>query len=311
VTGGSPITINGTGFVSGATVTVGGGAATSVVFVSSIKLTAKTPAHAAGQVNVTVINPDTSSGTLTNGFTYLAQQFDANGDHTIDPSDIFFLVDYLYDHGPAPQGAAGMLSGDANGDGVVDPADIFYIVNYLFTGGPVPYSTPDQPRTTTSVDQPFRGALSLGQPVTRDGRTFVPVILTMAPGSPTPQAIALKLIFESAAPDARVHRAGATANATTSFEISRPLGKELSYLVAFDQKNGGLSLGSDGARSAVVAEVEVAASDSLAIEFDPTVTMLSDATGTHTATVANGTLQVSGIASGAPRPGTKRPGINQ
>ena len=311
IAGNSPVTINGTGFVSGATVTFGGNAATSVVFVSSIKLTAKTPAHAAGQVNVTVTNPDTTSSTLTNGFTYLTQEFDANGDHTIDPSDIFFLVDYLFDHGPAPQGAAGMLSGDANGDGVVDPADIFYIVNYLFTGGPVPYSTPVSPLVTTSVDQPFRGALSLGQPVTRDGRTYVPVILTMAPDSPTPQAIALKLLFESAAPDARIHRAGAAMNAPPSFEISRPSGKELSYLVAFDQKSGGLSLGSDGARSAVVAEVEVAASESLTIEFDPAVTILSDATGTHTATVANGTLQVSGIASGAPRPGTKRPGINQ
>ena len=309
ITGGSPITINGTGFVNGATVTVGGNAATSVVFISSIKLTAHTPAHAAGQVNVTVTNPDTTNGTLTNGFTYIAQQFDANGDGAIDPSDIFLLVDYLFDHGPAPLGPAGMLSGDANGDGNVDPADIFYVVNYLFTGGPAPFSTPFPPRVTTAVDQPFRGALSLGEPATRNGRTYVPVILTMASGSPTPQAIALKLLFGSALPDARIHRAGVAANATTSFEISRPLGKELSYLVAFDQKNGGLSLSSGGARSTVIAEVEVPSSQALNIDFDPAVTILSDASGTHTATVANGTLQVSGIES-AQRPGTKRPGIN-
>ena len=309
IAGGSPITINGTGFESGATVSVGGSAATSVVFVSSIKLTAHTPAHAAGQVNVTVTNPDTSSGTLNNGFTYIAQQFDANGDNTIDPSDIFFLVDYLFGHGPAPQGAAGMLSGDANGDGLVDPTDIFYVINYLFTGGPVPDSTPFPPRVTTAVDQPFRGALSLGEPATRDGHTYIPVILTMAPGSPTPQAIALKLLFGSAVPDTRIHRAGAAANATTSFEISRPSGNGLSYLVAFDQKSGGLSLGTGDARSAVIAEVEVGNAESLNIEFDPTLTLLSDASGTRSATVANGTLQVSGFES-AQHPGTKRPGIN-
>ena len=308
VTGNSSVTINGTGFESGATVMFGGSAATNVVFVSSIKLTATTPAHAAGQVNVTVTNPDTTTGTLTNGFTYLTMQFDANGDNTVDPSDIFFLVDYLFDHGPAPLGAAGMLSGDANGDGLVDPADIFYVINYLFMGGPVPDATPFPPRVTTSVDQPFRGALSLGEPATRNGRTYVPVILTMAPGSSTPQGIALKLLFGSAA-NARLQRAGAAANATTSFEVNRPSAKELSYLVAFDQKNGGLSLGSGGARSAVIAEVEVANAESLNIEFDPTVTILSDATGTRTANVASGTLQVTGIES-AQRPGTKRPEIN-
>jgi Carboxypeptidase regulatory-like domain/IPT/TIG domain/Dockerin type I domain len=309
ITGGSPVTINGSGFQSGATVTFGGLPATSVVFVSSVKLTAKTPAHVAGQVNVTVTNPDTTASTLTNGFRYVAQQFDVNGDNTIDPSDIFFLVDYLFDHGPAPQGAAGMLSGDANGDGVVDPADIFYIINYLFMGGPVPYSTPVTPVVTNALEQPFRGALSLGEPATRGGRTYVPVILTMAPGSPTPQAIALKLLFD-AAPSATIHRAGAAATATTSFEISRPSGKELSYLVAFDQRSGGLSLGRDGSRSAVIAEVEMAATESLNVEFDPAVTLLSDASGTHTANVADGTLQVTGIES-AQRPGTKRSGINQ
>ena len=70
--------------------------------------------------------PTHTSGTLTNGFTYVAQRFDPNGDNTIDASDIFYLVNYLFMGGPAPDGAAGLMSGDANGDGVVDPADIFY-----------------------------------------------------------------------------------------------------------------------------------------------------------------------------------------
>jgi hypothetical protein len=68
--GGTAITITGTGFVSGATVSLGGTAATGVTVVSATSITATTPAHAAGSVNVVVTNSDSQSGTLTNGFTY-------------------------------------------------------------------------------------------------------------------------------------------------------------------------------------------------------------------------------------------------
>jgi hypothetical protein len=70
-TGGTSVTINGSAFVSGATVSIGG-AATNVNFVNIGTLTATTPAHAAGTVNVVVTNPDAQSGTLTNGFTFNA-----------------------------------------------------------------------------------------------------------------------------------------------------------------------------------------------------------------------------------------------
>jgi hypothetical protein len=68
--GGTPVTINGTGFLAGASVTFGGTAATNVVFGSSTSITATTPAHAAGAVNVVVTNTDGQSGPLTNGYTY-------------------------------------------------------------------------------------------------------------------------------------------------------------------------------------------------------------------------------------------------
>ncbi|HJW96440.1 MAG TPA: IPT/TIG domain-containing protein, partial [Thermoanaerobaculia bacterium] len=68
--GGTAVTIKGTGFLSGATVTFGGTAATSVVIVSSTKITATTPAHAQGTVAVVVTNANTASGTLSGGFTY-------------------------------------------------------------------------------------------------------------------------------------------------------------------------------------------------------------------------------------------------
>ncbi|MGB6834128.1 MAG: IPT/TIG domain-containing protein [Candidatus Acidiferrum sp.] len=68
--GGTSVTIAGTNFVSGATVTFGSAAATSVVVVSSTSITATTPARSAGAVTVTVTNPGALSGSLTSGFTY-------------------------------------------------------------------------------------------------------------------------------------------------------------------------------------------------------------------------------------------------
>ena len=64
------MTITGTGFLAGATVSLGGTAATGVTVVSSTSITATTAAHAAGAVNVVVTNTDAQTGTLTNGYTY-------------------------------------------------------------------------------------------------------------------------------------------------------------------------------------------------------------------------------------------------
>jgi hypothetical protein len=69
--GGTTVTLGGTGFESGATVTIGGTAATNVTVVSSTQITAITPAHAAGAVNVTVTNPDGQSATSPASFTFV------------------------------------------------------------------------------------------------------------------------------------------------------------------------------------------------------------------------------------------------
>ncbi len=67
--GGTAITITGSSFVAGATVTLGGSSAV-VTTVSATSIMATTAAHAAGLVNVVVTNPDTQSGTLTSGYDY-------------------------------------------------------------------------------------------------------------------------------------------------------------------------------------------------------------------------------------------------
>jgi hypothetical protein len=69
--GGTTVTITGTGFVDGATVTIGGASATGVTFVNATTINATTPARTAGAKDVMVTNPDTQTGTLTSGFTYI------------------------------------------------------------------------------------------------------------------------------------------------------------------------------------------------------------------------------------------------
>ena len=68
-TGGTAVTITGTNFAAGATVTFGSAAATNVVVVSSTSITATTPAGSAGAVTLTV-TVSGQSGSLANAFTW-------------------------------------------------------------------------------------------------------------------------------------------------------------------------------------------------------------------------------------------------
>ena len=294
IAGGSAVTINGTGFNAGAAVTFGGSAATNVIVVSAVKITARTPAHAAGSVNVTVTNTDTSNGTLVNGYLYKPQQFDPNNDGTITAMDIFYLVNYLYMGGPPPAGAAGLLSGDANGDGVVNPLDIFYLVNYLFLGGPRPNSIVDRPVTSLAVgtEAPqLAGSITLGKAVLRNGHYVVPVVMTAGKGSVAPQAMSLRVHFDGEVGNATIRRAGAAKDLAVAFETDRLVGNDLSYLVSY----GNLFLGASA--SAVVAEIEVETANAQ-LTIDPELTMLSNQAGTMTASVANGKLKVTGAKIG-------------
>jgi IPT/TIG domain/Fibronectin type III domain len=69
-TGGTVVTVTGTGFVSGATVRFGAANATSVTFVSSTQLRATTPPYTAGLTSVQIVNPGGLSATRGNAFTY-------------------------------------------------------------------------------------------------------------------------------------------------------------------------------------------------------------------------------------------------
>jgi plastocyanin len=70
-TGGTDVAITGINFNASATVKFGGVNATNSFVTSSTSLTATTPPHAAGAVDVVVTNPDAQSSTRTAGFTYV------------------------------------------------------------------------------------------------------------------------------------------------------------------------------------------------------------------------------------------------
>ncbi|HLX62908.1 MAG TPA: IPT/TIG domain-containing protein, partial [Planctomycetota bacterium] len=69
--GGTLVTVTGTNFSPTSTVTIGGVAATNVTINSNTQLTLRTPVGTTGQADVVVTNPDTTSNTLTGGYTYI------------------------------------------------------------------------------------------------------------------------------------------------------------------------------------------------------------------------------------------------
>jgi hypothetical protein len=68
--GGTAVTVAGSNFKPGATVTFGGAAADDVTVVNSSQITCTTPAHYPAAADVVVTNPGGATGTLTRGFTF-------------------------------------------------------------------------------------------------------------------------------------------------------------------------------------------------------------------------------------------------
>ncbi|MGN6555955.1 MAG: IPT/TIG domain-containing protein [Verrucomicrobiota bacterium] len=69
--GGTVVTLTGANFLDGATVQFGNTSAASTVVNSSTQITATTPAHSTGLVNLTVRNPDQQTVTITNAFHFV------------------------------------------------------------------------------------------------------------------------------------------------------------------------------------------------------------------------------------------------
>jgi len=97
IAGGTTVTVRGYGFVAGATVTVGGVAATGVVVAGSTSLTAVTGAHATGLADLTVSIPGPRSATFAQGFFFAPPPSPANY-YTLTPCR---LVDTRGSQAPA------------------------------------------------------------------------------------------------------------------------------------------------------------------------------------------------------------------
>jgi hypothetical protein len=93
--GGTSVVLTGSNFTGTTAVTLGGAAATSFTVDSATQITAVTPAHAAGAVDVVVTTPG-GSATASNGFTYIA----APAISSINPTS-----------GPAAGGTSMVLTG--------------------------------------------------------------------------------------------------------------------------------------------------------------------------------------------------------
>jgi len=77
--GNTSTTLRGANFAPGATVTFGGNPAMNVSVTSAGTINATTPGHASGAVDVMVKNPDSTTSTLPNGFTYADPAPDGGG----------------------------------------------------------------------------------------------------------------------------------------------------------------------------------------------------------------------------------------
>ena len=80
--GGTTVTITGTNFAAGATLTIGGAAATDVAVQGTTSLTARTPQHAAGAADV-VVSVAGRSGSLTGAYRFEAPPATTNVPPTI------------------------------------------------------------------------------------------------------------------------------------------------------------------------------------------------------------------------------------
>ena len=57
----------------------------------------------------------------------------------MDIGDLVFMVDYMFNSGPAPDQP---VTANVDGIGSIDIADLVYLVNYMFNGGPPPPDCP-------------------------------------------------------------------------------------------------------------------------------------------------------------------------
>jgi hypothetical protein len=166
VTGGTLVTITGTGFTASSTVRFGAAASGTVTFVSSTQLTAVSPAEAAGTVDVTVTTPGGTSPTSpADRFTYTAAP-------SIGPDGFGYIASQ------APVVPFVELVGDSSAFTVINLADDLSVAVNLGTNTFNFYG-----QTYTGNNRLFvssNGLISFGQA----DASYIPTNLTTSPTEP-------------------------------------------------------------------------------------------------------------------------------
>jgi len=176
--GGTAVTVTGTNFAAGATVMIGGTAATNVAVQNATTLTAETPQHAAGPADVAV-TVGSRSGSMGGAFTFVAPAASTN-----QPP----VISGISTRGPRP----GMPSRFADLDDtltvtatVVDPETPADQLKYEWTAesgaiagngrevtwrAPAQASTPTEVRLSLTVIETYQTVNTQGLPVTAENR---------------------------------------------------------------------------------------------------------------------------------------------
>jgi hypothetical protein len=114
ISGGAVVTISGTNFIAGATVTFGGTAATSVSVSNGNTITATAPMHVSGAADIKVTNPDGQTVTKTAGFSYTTAG-DINNDGHVNTLDLTVILTH---------DGQNYAAADLNHDNTVGAADL-------------------------------------------------------------------------------------------------------------------------------------------------------------------------------------------
>ena len=198
--GGTAVTIHGSGFQSGATIAFGGAQATDVVAFGGTVLSAITPPHLVGVVDVVVTNPDGQSETLFAGYTYAAppvitsltpQAGPSAGGTSVTIAGSGFQEGATVSFGGAPAAevfVAGPTSITAVTPGHAAGAVVVHVVNPDGQTGPLPngYTFVDSSDATLVAGS---GSACDGQLVT------IPIILSAAAA---PRAVQFEVTFDPA-----------------------------------------------------------------------------------------------------------------
>jgi len=218
--GGTAVTITGTGFQSGATVSLGGTVATNVIVTSSTTITATTPAHAAGAVNVAVKNTDAQTGTLNNGYTYtssggggtIAFMQSNSGPATIQAANTTVAVTYT----------AAQTAGDTN-IVVIGWGDTTSTISSVTDSNLNTYAPAVGPTSGTGLRQSIYYATNIA-----GGSTTVTVTFNQAAAYPDVRILEYKGL-DPTAPLDQALGAGGTGAAANSGSVSTTAASELIF----------------------------------------------------------------------------------